>query len=156
MFLGGYPPKKVEKLGIKWRGLVMRSRLELQTIHRKQSNRFSQSRRRPLLIGAFTVIMKTDCENRWIFCSTTINARLLSVCLVNGYWLCLVSEAYFLPSYKLSSFNHLTFNSLCQPRQQHWWLMCSLCRVFIIVSMWKLRNPTRKGAGQMRWMWSRI
>ena len=75
----------------------MMSRLELQTIHRQQS--VFKSRRRPLPVGAFTVIMKTDCENRWIVCSTTINARLLSVCLVNGN--ALVSEAYFLSSYHL-------------------------------------------------------
>ena len=54
----------------------------------------------PLLVGAFTVIMKTDCENRWIVCSTIINARLLSACsVINGN--ALLSEAYFLSSYHL-------------------------------------------------------
>ena len=78
----------------------MMSRLELQTIHRQQSVFKSRSNRFSNLVGAFTVIMKTDCENRWIVCSTTINARLLSVCMViNGN--ALVSEAYFLPSYHL-------------------------------------------------------
>ena len=67
---------------IKWLGLVMRSRLELQTIHRKQSV-FTITEKAPSNRG-----LHRDCENRWIFCSTTINARLLSVCLVNGYWLC--------------------------------------------------------------------
>ena len=82
----------------------MMPRLELQTIHRQQSV-FTITKKAPSSRGLHRDYEKTDCENRWIVCSTTINARLLSVSLVNGNGL--ISEAYFCLVIILESFNIL-------------------------------------------------
>ena len=66
-------------------------------------------------MGAFAVIMKTDCENRWIVCSTTINTSLF---LFVWSMVILVMPSYQKHIFCLV-FNHLTFNLLRQPGQQH-------------------------------------